>query len=97
MDLKSAFNSGSFFSCAIFAAVLIGVFIVHMIFSFERLTSRTGIDQAQVAHEVARGNNLTTKFVRPIRIQKLIENEKTVDLTHTLETFHIPQHIFSNA
>lgn len=30
MDLKSAFNSGSFFSHAIFAAVLIGVFIVYI-------------------------------------------------------------------
>lgn len=93
MNLKSLTDSGSFFRRAIFAAILIGIFILHTVFSFDGLTSKTGIDQAQVAREVARGNGLTTKFIRPISIQQLIENDKEVNLEHIPETYHSPLNI----
>ncbi|PQJ29900.1 ArnT family glycosyltransferase [Rubritalea profundi] len=93
MNAKSAFDSGNFFRRAIFAALLIGLFILHTVFSFDGLTSRTGIDQAQVGREVARGNGLTTKFIRPITLQQMIENEKEINLLHIPETYHSPLNI----
>jgi hypothetical protein len=93
MNVKSAFDSGSFFRRAIFAALLIGLFILHTVFSFDGLTSRTGIDQAQSAREVARGNGLTTKFTRPIILQQMSENEKEINLLHIPETYHSPLNI----
>jgi hypothetical protein len=93
MNAKSANDSGSFFRRAIFAALLISIFILHTVFSFDGLTSRTGIDQAQVAREVARGNGLTTQFVRPVALQQLVENEKEINLQQIPETYHSPLNI----
>lgn len=93
MKSKSLLDSGSFFRRAIFAAIVIGVFILHTVFSFDGLTSKTGIDQAQAAREVARGNGLTTKVIRPISIQQLIENDKEVNLERLPETYHSPLNI----
>lgn len=93
MNEKSAFDSGSFFRRAIFAALLIGIFMLYTVFSFNGLTSRTGIDQAQVAREVARGNGLTTQFIRPVALQQLVENEKEINLHRVTETYHSPLNI----
>ncbi|MFC4994352.1 ArnT family glycosyltransferase [Rubritalea tangerina] len=93
MNKQPALDSGSFFRRSIFAAILLGIFIIHTVFSFNGLTSRTGIDQAQVAREVARGNGLTTQFVRPLSIQQMTENGKVLNLEQMPETFHSPLNI----
>ena len=93
MNAKSANDSGSFFRRAIFATLLISVFVLHTVFSFDGLTSRTGIDQAQAAREVARGHGLTTQFIRPVALQQLIENEREIDLLQIPETYHSPLNI----
>jgi len=93
MKVKSAFDSGSFFRRAIFTVLLIGLFMLHTVFSFDGLTSRTGIDQAQAAREVARGNGLTTKFIRPITLGQMKEQEKEINLLHIPETYHSPLNI----
>lgn len=93
MNPSTLFDSSSFFRRAIFAALLVGIFLLHTVFSFEGLTHKTGIDQAQVAREVARGNGLTTQFVRPLSIQQLIENEKPINIEHMPESYHSPLNI----
>lgn len=93
MTASNAFDSGSFFRRSIFAALLISVFLLNTTFNFKGLTHNHGIDQAQVAREVARGNGLTTQFVRPLAIQQLIDNEKEVNLEHMFETYHSPLNI----
>ena len=90
MNPSTSFDSSSFFRRAIFAALLIGIFLLHTVFSFEGLTHKTGIDQAQVAREVAKGNGFTTQFVRPLSIQQLIENDKPVNIEHMPESYHSP-------
>ncbi|MEO1856719.1 MAG: hypothetical protein ABGY95_05050, partial [Rubritalea sp.] len=93
MNAKNALDSGNFFRRAIFAVFLIGMFMLHTIFSFDGLTSKTGIDQAQVAREVARGNGFSTQFIRPFALQQLLENDKEVNLLQVAETYHSPLNI----
>lgn len=93
MISSTNFDSASFFRRSIFAALLIGVFLLNTTFNFKGLTHSSGIDHAQVAREVARGNGLTTQFVRPLAIQQLIDNDKEVNLEHMFETYHSPLNI----
>jgi hypothetical protein len=93
MSTPNIFDSGSFFRRSIFAALLVGIFLLNTTFNFKGLTSAEGIDQAQVAREVARGNGLTTQFVRPLAIQQLLDNDKEVNLEHMFETYHAPLNI----
>ncbi|MFC5049267.1 ArnT family glycosyltransferase [Rubritalea spongiae] len=90
---SSQFDSGTFFRRSIFAVLLIGIFLLNTTFNFKGLTHSGGIDQAQVAREVAKGNGLTTQFVRPLAIQQLIDNQKEVNLEHMFETYHSPLNI----
>ncbi|MGJ8673284.1 hypothetical protein [Rubritalea sp.] len=93
MISSNNFDSGSFFRRSIFAVLLIGVFLLNTTFNFKGLTHPTGIDQAQSAREVAKGNGLTTQFVRPLAIQQLIDNDKEVNIEHMFETYHSPLNI----
>lgn len=93
MTTSSSFEPSKFFKKAIFFTLLIGIFSLYHLFTFKGLTSSTGIDQAQVAREVARGNRLTTQFIRPIAIQQTLENKKPLHLEHFPETYHAPLNI----
>lgn len=93
MTKPSSIDSSSFFRRAIFVTLLIGIFLLHTVFSFEGLTHKTGMDQAQVAREVARGNGMTTQFIRPISVQQLSDNNKPINLEHMPESYHSPLNI----
>ncbi|MEM9478360.1 MAG: hypothetical protein AAGA58_01720 [Verrucomicrobiota bacterium] len=64
--------------------------------SFRGLTSSLGIDQAQIAREVARSNGFSTKVVRPAALfraeqHKLDKGEdEQVRLVHFPDTYHSP-------
>ncbi len=50
---------------AVFYAVLIGMALIEVFLTFRGLRSTAGMEQAQLARELARGNGWTTKCVRP--------------------------------
>lgn len=77
----------------IFFALLIGISLFYSIFSFNGLSHKYGLDQAQIGREVARGNGLSTKLVRPIAIQQLQESGKKVNLNHMFDTYHAPLNV----
>lgn len=77
----------------LFFVILLGIAITYLTFTFKGLTSKYGIDQAQIGREVARGNNLTTKFVRPLAIYQLHNGNKKVDLNSFYDTTHAPLNI----
>ena len=55
-------------------ASVIGLSLAYLLIQFRGLSSLTGIDQAQVARELARGNGFSTKNIRPLAIQQLQRN-----------------------
>ena len=48
-----------------FYVLLIVVSLIQVFGIFRGLSSPTGMDQAQIARELARGNGFHTKFIRP--------------------------------
>lgn len=58
---------------AVFYAVLIGMALIEVFVTFRGLRSAAGMEQAQVARELARGNGWTTKCVRPAAWKQVLE------------------------
>ncbi|MGK0188045.1 MAG: hypothetical protein ACI9R3_003837 [Verrucomicrobiales bacterium] len=63
---------------ALFLVLLIGLTFFYLALDFRGLNSPQGMDQAQIAREIARGNNFTTKMIRPLSL-------KQVELAHPVE------------
>lgn len=56
---------------ALFLVLLIGLTFFYLALDFRGLNSPQGMDQAQIAREIARGNNFTTKFIRPLSLKQV--------------------------
>lgn len=59
-----------------FLALLVTLAFVHVFITFRGLSSAAGMDQAQIAREVARGNGLSTKFIRPYAWRQMLDGGK---------------------
>ena len=71
----------------------IGIVIIAMIqifLSFRGLDSPMGMDQAQIARELARGNGFSTKFIRPMAAQQLLGAGKDFNLSHVPDVSQAP-------
>ena len=71
----------------------IGIVIIAMIqifLSFRGLDSPMGMDQAQIARELARGNGFSTKFIRPMAAQQLLGSGKELNLSHVPDVSQAP-------
>lgn len=78
----------------LFFFILIGLTLIHLLVTFRGLSTSTGMDQAQLARELARGNGFTTKVLRPMSIgqsQKNTEGEATL-LEASRDSYHSPLH-----
>ena len=80
-----------------FLILLLGLGFFYMAIDFNGLTHPKGIDQAQIAREIARGNGFTTKMVRPIALDQMRnharesgDEEESVSLTKFHDTYHAP-------
>ncbi|WP_018968652.1 hypothetical protein [Rubritalea marina] len=82
---------------AIFVIAALSIMLYHVTFNFNGLTSPTGIDQAQVAREVAQGQGYTTKFIRPQQVKQLQDHGKEINFHQMPETYHSPLNILVNA
>lgn len=91
--MATPIDSKSIIRKVLFLAILVGLAITYLSFTFKGLTSKYGMDQAQIGREVARGNNLTTKFVRPLAVYQLTQAEKKIDINHFYDTTHAPLNI----
>lgn len=72
-----------------FGAVVLVAWI-YLSFGFRGLETAEGIDQAQIAREIARGNGFTTQYIRPLAIAQLKGAGKPVQAKGFPETFHAP-------
>lgn len=73
-----------------FYVLLIAVSLIQVFGIFRGLSSAAGMDQAQIARELARGHGFHTKFVRPYAWQQLIAAGKDVTPTQMPDTYQPP-------
>lgn len=93
MNERKNFDGSALALKGIFFVALIAIALLYLIFSFSGLNHKYGVDQAQAGREVARGNGLTTKVIRPILLQQLEESGKPINFQHVPETYHAPLNI----
>ncbi len=63
---------------------------VQVFIVFRGLDSPAGMDQAQIARELARGNGYTSKMIRPMALQQLVSAGKRPDLLRLADTAQPP-------
>ncbi len=87
-------NKGkSAISRILFFTLLIGLATIYLLFTFRGLTSKYGMDQAQIGRQIAKGEGITTKFIRPVAIQQLEESEKAINMYQFRDTTHAPLNV----
>ena len=76
----------------LFFVLLFGLVFFYLVLSFQGLTSAKGIDQAQIGREIARGNDATTKMIRPLAVWQAEENTDNgeINLDQIYDTYHSP-------
>jgi hypothetical protein len=72
-------------------ALVAGLAFLHVFITFPGLSSAAGMDQAQIAREVARGHGYSTKLIRPHALRQLVDSGRApATLTTLPDTFHPP-------
>ncbi len=69
---------------------VLAVSMIYIIFKFRGLEHGMGMDQAQIAREIARGNGFVTQAIRPIAVAQLENHNKPIDAKHFPDTYHAP-------
>ncbi|MCH2060125.1 MAG: hypothetical protein MK183_05820 [Verrucomicrobiales bacterium] len=97
MSLRNLFSSSNgelnpaiIIRYALFLLLLIGLTFFYLSPGFRGLTNEKGLEQAQIAREIARGNGFKTKLVRPLSLRQAIEHSEDVTLTDLHDTYHAP-------
>lgn len=70
------FDSAVLIRRLLFFVLLFGLVFFYLILTFKGLTSAKGIEQAQIGREIARGNNSTTKVIRPAAVWQAEKKRK---------------------
>lgn len=74
----------------LFFTIMIGLAICYVMLAFSGLTSQTGMDQAQIGREIARGNSISTKNISPLEIYTMELAGKEVEFQQVKATRHAP-------
>jgi hypothetical protein len=109
MSIRSFFStSGGELSPALiirrvlFLLLLASLTIMYLVLTFRGLTTSGGVDQAQIAREISRGNGFVTKFVRPLSLYQVHshadqdqdlsaeDKNKAKSLINFQDTYHAP-------
>ncbi len=93
MQAQKPINTKSAIYRILFFTLMISLAIIYIMFTFKGLTSKYGMDQAQIGRQVAKGHGITTKFIRPVALQQLEESNKPVDMYHFYDTTHSPLNV----
>ena len=79
----------------LFFVLLFSLVFFYLALTFRGLTSAEGMEQAQIGREIARGNNFTTKVIRPAAIKQAENTEGgEVALDNFYDTYHSPLNPF---
>lgn len=79
----------------LFFVLLFALVFFYLILTFKGLTEPRGMEQAQIGREIARGNNATTKVIRPAAIWQAQKNENSnIELDAFYDTYHSPLNPF---
>ena len=79
----------------LFFVLLFGLVFFYLILTFKGLTHAKGMEQAQIGREIARGNDSTTKVIRPAAIAQAEKNEnEEIPLDAFHDTYHAPLNPF---
>jgi hypothetical protein len=93
-DSSGNINTAVLVRRSLFFIVLIALTLLQLMVLFRGLSEPKGMDQAQLAREIARGNGFTTKILRPVAIwqsQQASQGEATL-LEAARDTYHSPLH-----
>lgn len=75
----------------LFFVLLAALVWFYLVLTFRGLTTARGIEQAQIGREIARGNDATTKVIRPAAIWKAEQVEGVnLELEAMYDTYHSP-------
>jgi len=97
MSLRNIFSSSNgelspviIIRYALFLLLLIGLTFFYLSPGFRGLNHEKGLEQAQIAREIARGNGFQSKVIRPLSLRQSLENSENVSLTGFHDTYHAP-------
>ncbi len=80
----------------LFFVLLFGLVFFYLVLTFQGLTSAKGMEHAQLGREIARGNDYTTKMIRPAAIWQANNNAEEnesgteVQLDSFIDTYNAP-------
>lgn len=95
---SSQIDSGVIIRRSLFFLVLISLTLGNLFTLFRGLNSPQAMEQAQIAREIARGNGLTTKMVRPVAYYQAQQaSDSAVPFTGFQDTYHSPLNPLINA
>lgn len=94
----SQIDAGILIRRSLFFLLLILLTLGNLFVLFQGLNSPQGMDQAQIAREISRGNGFTTKMIRPVAYYQAEKTAKSaVSLEGFQDTYHAPLNPLLNA
>ena len=96
---QTQFDTGIIIRRSLFFLVLIILTMANLFVFFRGLNAPQAMEQAVIAREVARGNGLTTKVIRPVAYSQAVEKEggASIPFTGFKDTYHSPLNPLLNA
>jgi hypothetical protein len=77
------------FRRVLLAAIIVGIALAYLLIQFKGLSSAEGMDQAQIARQLALGHGFSTKLIRPLGLAEYERaNSKVTD--SLADTYHAP-------
>jgi hypothetical protein len=80
-----------------FLGAIVGLSLLYILMEFKGLSTREGMEQAQIARELARGNGFSTKSVRPLAMWQLDAHSRAVPEVSFPDTYHAPVPPFAHS
>ena len=94
----SQIDAGILIRRSLFFLLLILLTLGNLFVLFQGLNSPQGMDQAQIAREISRGNGFTTKMIRPVAYYQAEKTARSaVSLQGFQDTYHAPLNPLLNA
>lgn len=75
-----------FFRTLAFSVFVAGLSIFFLFVDFKGISTAEGMEQADVARSFARGDGLSTQFLRPISLAKKVESSESSEIPMTLKS-----------
>lgn len=82
---------------ALLLALIAGVATLFLVTNFKGLSHEKGMEQAQIARQLAKGEGFTTKCLRPAALAQFEQNHLAIPAGALPDTFHAPLNPLVNA